>query len=104
MSFRSKSSLKPLLLRTIFGLFFPIFIEIFVYIVYTGLRTGDYQYSIISLFVFFIIPTLFLYLIAPKTILYLGGVRRHIRKNIVSNLDNIFLKPRKYLLQEKAVP
>ncbi len=104
MSFKSKSSLKPLLMRTIFGLFFPIFIEIFVYIVYTGLRTGNYQYSILSLFVFFIIPTLFLYLIAPKTIFFLGGVRHHIRKNILSNLDNIFLKPRKYLLQDKAVP
>ncbi|MHA1668554.1 MAG: hypothetical protein ACTSUR_07845 [Candidatus Heimdallarchaeaceae archaeon] len=98
------SSPRPLLIRLGFGLILPIFIEILVYIIYTGLRTGKFQYSALLLIVFFIIPIFFLYLVAPRIIFYIGGVRKHIIDNLKENCVNIFLKPRAIKFREKAIP
>ena len=104
MSTSSSSTLKPLLLRISFGLVLPFLIELFVYIIYTGLKYQDFQFSALLIFVFFIIPILFLYLIAPKIIFDGGQVKRHIESNLRNNLDNIFFKPRSFSFSEKTVP
>lgn len=104
MSLSSSSTLKPLILRISFGLILPFLIEILVYIIYTGLRTQDFQYSFILVFVFFIVPILFLYLIGPKLIFRGGRVRRNIEQNLRNNLERVFLRPRGFILQEKTVP
>ncbi len=104
MSHRSNSSVVPLLIRVGFGLILPLLLEILIYIVYTGLRTGDFQFSAILLYTFLVIPILFLYLLTPKLLFQIGGVKNHITRNLTSNYDDIFLKPRKFRFQEKAVP
>ncbi len=90
--------------KILFGLILPFLIEIFVYIIYTGLRTHDYQFSSLLLFIFLIIPIIFLYIIAPRLIFYFGGVKRHISHNLKNNLEDVFLKPRRLKIREKAVP
>ncbi|MCG3225433.1 MAG: hypothetical protein H7645_00825 [Candidatus Heimdallarchaeota archaeon] len=104
MSTSSGSTLKPLLIRIGFGLVLPFLIELFVYIIYTGLKYQDFQFSALLIFVFFIIPILFLYLIAPKIIFNAGRVRNQIESNLRSNLDNIFFKPRSFSFGDKTVP
>jgi len=104
MSSRSGSTLKPLLIRIGFGLVFPFLIEVFIYIIYTGLRTQDFQFSALLLIIFVIIPILFLYLAAPRIIFRWGRVRNNIDLNLKSNLQNVFLKPRSFSLKDKAVP
>ncbi|NPD87455.1 MAG: hypothetical protein HGN29_01945 [Asgard group archaeon] len=104
MSTSSGSTLKPLLIRISFGLVLPFLIELFVYIIYTGLKYQDFQFSALLIFVFFIIPVLFLYLIAPKIIFNGGRVKNHIESNLRSNLDNIFFKPRSFSFSGKIVP
>ena len=104
MSYRSTSSMIPLLIRVSFGLILPMLLEILTYIVYTGLRTGDFQFSAILLYTFLVIPILFLYLLTPRLLFHLGGVKNHIIHNLKTNYEKIFLKPRKIKLKEKAVP
>ncbi|MFW9853166.1 MAG: hypothetical protein ACFFDS_09495 [Candidatus Thorarchaeota archaeon] len=104
MSFKATSRLWPLSLRILFGLILPFIIELSVFIIYTGLRTGNFQYSSLLIFVFLILPILFLYLIAPKLIFYLGRVKSSISQNLNKNFENIFIKPRSFSLKEKAVP
>ncbi len=104
MSHKSSSSVIPLLIRVVFGLILPLLLEILIYIVYTGLRTGDFQFSAILYYTFLVIPILFLYLLTPKLLFQIGGVKNHITQNLTKNYDKIFLKPRKFRFQEKAVP
>ncbi|MBY9001467.1 MAG: hypothetical protein KGD64_11155, partial [Candidatus Heimdallarchaeota archaeon] len=104
MSYKSNSSILPLLIRVGFGLVLPLFLEILIYIVYTGLRTGDFQFSAILLYTFLVIPILLIYLLTPKFLFQVGGVKKHIKQNLKSNYDKIFLKPRKFRFQDKAVP
>ncbi len=104
MSTRSNSSIVPLLIRVGFGLILPLLLELLVYIVYTGLRTGDFQFSAILFYTFLVIPILFLYLLTPRLLFQIGGVKKHITRNLTLNYDKIFLKPRKFRFQEKAVP
>ena len=104
MNDKSNSSIIPLLIRVSFGLVLPLFLEILIYIVYTGLRTGDFQFSAILLYTFLVIPILLIYLLTPKLLFQVGGVKKHIIQNLKSNYDEIFLKPRKFRFQDKAVP
>lgn len=104
MNTQTGSTLKPLLIRIGFGLVLPFIIELFVYIIYTGLKFQDFQFSALLIFVFFIIPILFLYLIAPKIIFSVGRVKNHIESNLKGNIDNIFFKPRSFSFSDRTVP
>ncbi|MCG3215863.1 MAG: hypothetical protein KAS63_04070 [Candidatus Heimdallarchaeota archaeon] len=104
MSLSSSSTLKPLLTRISFGLILPFLIEILVYIIYTGLRTQDFQYSFILVFVFFIVPILFLYLVGPKLIFQGGRVKKNIEQNLKNNFEKVFLKPRNFIVRDKTIP
>ncbi|MHA1685990.1 MAG: hypothetical protein ACTSYD_06210 [Candidatus Heimdallarchaeaceae archaeon] len=88
------TSTKGIVIRSGFGLLLPVLLELLFYSVYTGLRTGTYQFSILLLLVFIIIPLLFIYLIAPKIIFSLGGVKKHIYQNISTHLEEIFFRQR----------
>lgn len=103
-SSKSGANIWNMLLRVLFGLILPFLIEIFLYIIYTGLRTQDYQFSSLLLFIFLIIPIIFLYIISPRLVFFFGGVKKHITNNLKTNLENIFLKPRRLKIRDKAVP
>jgi hypothetical protein len=110
MTYQALSRSKPgtnilyMLVKVLFGLILPFLIEIFVYIIYTGLRTQDYQFSALLLFIFLIIPIIFIYIISPRLVFFFGGVKRHISNNLKNNLESVFLKPRRLKIREKAVP
>lgn len=99
----NSSSLKGVLIRVGFGLILPILAELLTYSVYTGLRTGKYEFSILMLLVFMFIPLLFIYLMAPGIIFSLAGIKKHIKENILSHLEDIFLKQRVIAASAKTV-